>query len=294
MLTGKLRRRTASHPLLGAAVIVTTMTVFATGCQHRAKRLFEPLHHSIARRDVKRGEQMLARADEHGAVEAFESAIARDPKNVVAHAHLGHIHALAGDFSRASTHYRAAVKLAPENRDYALALADSLRHQATTSMDRLRILEAAVRAYSHARRLDPDHFDAALGLAQSYRQLGKLDLAINALRDAGRIDPTAAIVHTELASIYRARSMHGRALSEYRKALKLDPDNLAAHNASGELNAALSRRKETRRPLARERALAHFRKSLQLNPDQPRVRALLADLQPHTASVATLIEDQDD
>ena len=286
--------RLDGHPITAMAVLIAAMIGLSTGCQRQAARIFEPLHRSIAERSVKRGDAMLVKADEPHAVSAFENALAHDPNNVVAHARLGRIHTEAGDYNRAAEHWRAALKLAPENRDYAIALAGSLDHQAATSIDRPQILRAAIRAYRHALWLDPDHLYAAMGLGRCLRQLGEFELAVNAFRDAERIDPSASVVHTELAATYADQRRYEQALAEYRLALKLDPDNLAAHNAAGEINMKLSRQPDTKQPLAKERALAHFRRSLQINPDQPRIHAMLADFQPTIPPVAVSIKDRDD
>lgn len=291
---GTARHPAATRRLPNCAIILAAIAVLPTGCQRTASLVLDPIHRSLAMHHLHRGERLLANDDPTGAITAFQRAVAHDPKIASAHAQLGRIHAHAGDLEKAVRHYRAAVKAAPDNASHALTLADALQHLATTSMDRAAILRAAVRAYRHALGLGPDSFKGTLGLARCYHELGAFDLAARALLAAGDLDPSAAIIHTELAAIHTARGYPRRALNAYKAALKIDPDDLRAHNGSGEINLALSRRSGSRPPFAREKALAHFRKSLQLSPEQPHIRALLHGLEPSGSAVAQIPSDSAD
>jgi Tfp pilus assembly protein PilF len=274
-------------------LLLVSAAVFNIGCSP-VTRFLEPLHRSMSAREVRRGQELLAAEDQQRAVASFQEALTHDPRNGVAHACLARIHAAAGRFSRAGEHYRAALKSAPQNVEYTLALAKCLRRQATASLNRPRLLRAATRAYRHALWLEPDNFDAALGLGICYHMMGRLDLAVDALSNARRIDPYATVAHNALADTYQARGDLDRALAECRLALKLDPHSLAAHNTAGQVNALRSRPSKPKSRLARQRALAHFRRSLQLDPHQPHVRTMLADLQSPASPLADATDESPD
>ncbi|MFH1418580.1 MAG: tetratricopeptide repeat protein [Planctomycetota bacterium] len=251
-----------------------------SGCQqYQAYHVFDGLNRTLARQDIRRGEQALANGNETDAARLFARAARRDPRSAVAHANLGDIREAAGDHCAAAEHYRAAVRLAPDDSDYAVALADNLRLAADVSLDRRRMLEASARAYRYVRRLQPDHFSAAIHLGTVYRELGRLAQAVRALRDAEQLMPHSAEVHRQLGLTYEAQGKYGAALREFSIVLRTTPEDARVHNACGRINLAMNRKTAGDSTIARERALAHLRKSLQIDADQPGVRSLLAQLE---------------
>ncbi|MBN2562249.1 MAG: tetratricopeptide repeat protein [Phycisphaerae bacterium] len=300
-ITGRIAGRNSPACRLSRAALIAVVAVLASGCQRTTANLLDPLHRSIARQQVKRAQHSLDKGDHDGAAKALQSATAHDPQNAAAHAELGHFYAEAGKLEEAIHHYRSAVKAAPDKLDHVLDLARTLQRQAATSMDRPEILDAALRAYRHARWLDPDNLDAAVGLGSCYVQLGMFDLALAQLQDAKTIDPTAAVVNTELATLhteraaaYFAEADYASALAEYRRALDFAPDNCTAHNGCGKVNLQISRQGGPKQLLARERALAHLRKSLQVNPDQPRIEAVIDNARPAQRRFAEVVDHEGD
>lgn len=267
----------ARGPCAPAGKAMLALVCLVTGCQGGRPTLVESLDRARARSEVRRGERLLAQSKTDQAAAAFGRAVAHYPHCAAAQARLGEISASVGDMDGASDHFGAAVKSEPENMEYALALAEHFRAAAPTSMDPTRTRLAAIRAYRHARSIDPTRLSAAVGLAKCLRSLGAHGAALGTLCDARRWHADSAELHCEIAATHLRLAEEDRALAAYGEALRIDPDCIAAHNGAGEINAKLSGI-GVRQALARERAAAHLRRSLELDADQPRIRTLLAGI----------------
>jgi tetratricopeptide (TPR) repeat protein len=269
------------------------IVLLASGCRHGdAWGMMDPVHRAVARQDAAKGCDLAAKGDDAAASAAFQGAVSHDPHNAIAHANLGRIEAAAGHPDEAVRHYQIAVRSAPESSEYAFALADCLDRMSETSLDRQRTGDAAIRAYLHARGLDPNNLETTIRLGACYRRQGAFAEAIAVLREAETLDSTSARVHNELASTFEDLGDGNKALAEYTEALKIDPNNLAAHNGCGAINIMLSRRSEGEHPLARQRAIAHLRRSLEIDGEQPRIRALLTDLEPSPREMADAAKEE--
>jgi len=268
------------------SLLVTCMMI--AGCRHGDwDAMTRPVREAVAASHARRAEALVNRGDDAGAAGAYEAALDHDPNNAALHAEAAKVYARRGQLDFAVGHYQAAVRAESNNAEYALALAETLVRCAENSVDRRERLEAAERAYGHARWLAPERPDIALKYARCLRGLGRFRAAVRMLGEAQRLDPSSSDVHIELASIHHETGDLDAAFVEYGQALKLDPENVTAHNACGFLNLELSRRPDSQRPLARERAIAHFRKSLELNPDQPRICEQLLQFESAFAEAPT-------
>ncbi len=241
-------------------------------------RMMRPLKCMAAEHHTASGDRYLSRGDHGAAIESFSKAVQADPTAAEAHNKLAVLLDLSGRSDEALRHHRDAVKHAPENTVYALALARALRSAASTSMARERILLAAVRAYKHACWLDPGQFEAAFELGLCYRDLGQFDEAVQVFRSAGTIDRHSAAVFDQVGEIYALRGLENEALAEFRAALERRPDDPIAHRGIGRIHLARHRR-GTGDALCLARAAAHLRKSLRMLPDQPDVEADLNAIQ---------------
>ncbi|HKQ47499.1 MAG TPA: tetratricopeptide repeat protein [Phycisphaerae bacterium] len=286
-LTDGRRRGAPRQFALPARSSLVLLAALLGGCQIPSRMTFQNIFQS-AEHHVQHGDQLLARGDLDGARKCFASAERCDPNNASALAGLGRVAEKQGQLEEAIAYHGAALKYAPENSTYALALADALRHLAATSLDRRKLLESAIRAYRHTLSLAPDNYVAALGLAQCYRQRGEFDRAVQTLRRAQKIDPSNPQAHTMLAAVYESSQHFDAAMEEYKLALKFDRDDPAVHNSLAALNLAMARSGRENAALARERAAAHCRRSLQLDPDQPSVRMVLAELQSTTEPLSAI------
>jgi len=265
-----------------------------TGCQGGSSIGLKSVCESAATHDVQHGQQLLAHGDIDGAKGQFECAERFYSSSASAQAGLGQVAEKREQLEEAVAHYRAALKFAPENSAYAVALGNCLRRLAATSLERQTLLESAVRAYRHALTLAPNDYGALVGLAQCYRQQCKFDQAIEALRHAQRIDPPNPQVHTMLAAIYESLLRYDEAVEEYKLALKLDTGDAAVHNRLATLYLSMAKNSRQKGSLARERAIAHYRRSLQLDANQPDIRQSLAELHAADVKVVSSADESQD
>lgn len=277
---------------LGPSGIVRILIVYAGlaafaamtlgGCAPGAGGPVEVARSELAAMTVTRGHERMAERDYAGAADAYARAIRYQPTSAEAHAGLGRATEALGDMTEAIAQFRCAVKDAPEQSAYAVALGDLLRRQSVTSMNRDEMMDGAIRAYRHALSVDDRCAAAAMGIGMCHRVMGRIDLAIEAYKHAQRIDDSLAEPHALLAGLYESRSQFSDAMREYRLALKLAPEDARLHNACAAMNARLAQDRGPAQRIAQQRALAHYRRSLELDPDQPKVREALTRLEPGT------------
>jgi cytochrome c-type biogenesis protein CcmH/NrfG len=81
-------------------------------------------------------------------------------------------------------------------------------------------MDAALRSFEDALKLNPRSLDAKVGKGRSLAALGESGKAEQVLRDALVLNPDPARVHYELGLIYEGRGDFTRAVSEYKEGLK--------------------------------------------------------------------------
>jgi len=254
------------------------LVVCAGGCRHGASGPFDAAYEQLAARSTTRGNELAAGEDFAGAAAAYARALRYWPGSAAAHMGAGRAAEALGDADKAIEHYGEAVKDAPSESVYAVALGDALRRKAVTSMDRDALVDAALRAYRHALSVDAGSRRAAQGIGLCHRLDGRTDQAIEAFRHAARMDDGSAEPHFLLAGLYESMSRYSDAMRAYRLALKLAPEDARIHNACAAMNARLADVGGPSRRLARQRAIAHYRRSLEILPDQPKVLAEMEKL----------------
>lgn len=254
------------------------LVVGAVGCRHGASGPFDAAYEQLAARATTEGNELAAAEDFAGAAQAYDKALRYWPGCATAHMGAGRAAEALGDADKAIGHYGEAVKHAPSESVYAVALGDALRRKAATSMDREALVDAALRAYRHALSIDTRSRRAAQGIGLCHRINGRTDQAIEAFRHAARMDDGSAEPHFLLAGLYESLSRYPESMRAYRVALKLAPEDARIHNACAAMNARLGDVGGPSRRLARQRAIAHYRRSLEIAPQQPRVLAEMEKL----------------
>lgn len=99
------------------------------------------------------------------AIEAYRSALERDPGMADAHVNLGRLYHLAGERGRAEAHYRDAVRLAPDDPIPHFNLGVLMEEQGRR--------EEAALAYRQAVSRDPEFADAHCNLGLLLESLGR-------------------------------------------------------------------------------------------------------------------------
>lgn len=134
----------------------------------------------------------------------FRHAIRLDKRNGDAHAGLARVLARKGDDAHAAESYRAAVKFAPANPNYAAELGECLGRLATQSLDRRSLSAGSMRAFNLARSLSPADPALAINHGRWACRLEFYDEALHALQNALQLSPESAEAHQELATVYDA------------------------------------------------------------------------------------------
>jgi len=164
-------------------------------------------HYYYGRLMADNGQPMAAR-------EQFSQAIALDPNHVEARTGMGLVSMMSGDFERAVSELRTALRA---RDDYIPAL---------TALARCLIeLEQYEEAWPHANKAlqaGPENPVALRVSGQVLLGLGQLDLAERCFREGLEKRPESAELHAGLAELLKLRNKDHEALEHYGEALKRD------------------------------------------------------------------------
>jgi tetratricopeptide (TPR) repeat protein len=131
-----------------------------------------------------------------GAIEAYEKALALDPKCVAAMVNLGNIYFHAKDWKRAEACYRGALMIEP---DYALG-----HFNLANLHDEKGDLAEAALHYNAALRIAPNYADAHYNLALLCQSTGQIMKAVRHWQAYLKLDPAsswAEVARRELAKL---------------------------------------------------------------------------------------------
>ncbi len=189
----------------------------------------------------------------------YERAARLMPANAHAHAGLGRLALAAGDPGVAVRHLSRARDLAPENRSFAVTLAQA--HARAGNRERGQEIAAAARSLGRINyRNDPVRssvHDLALDVrsylrrANAHRVHGELDLARRELEAGIAVDDSRPELHFALAEVLAASGDQPGSLAAARRAHDLHPEleGITAFLAralfqNGDLNGALAMAEE--------------------------------------------------
>lgn len=146
--------------------------------------------------------------------EQFSQAIALDPNHVEARTGMGLVSMMAGNFERAVSELKTALRA---RDDYIPAL---------TALARCLIeLKRFEEAYPHANKAlkaGPENPVALRVTGQALFGLGQFDFAERCFREGLEKRPESAELHASLADLLKARQADQEALEHYAKALQQD------------------------------------------------------------------------
>jgi spermidine synthase len=177
------------------------------------------------------GELRAARGDESGAIEAWETALALDPKHFYSLLNLGKLYLTKQDMPRAVPYLDRALAIEPDN-----ARAHHLRGLAYQAMgDNTRAALEYRKTLSDAQyaRSIPTFY---LNFGTALVKLGLYDEAVQLLGEYVKLAPNDFDAHYQLGAaleIQSERSLDNattrRAVQELQQALKLQPNHAMAH-----------------------------------------------------------------
>ena len=135
------------------------------------------------------------------AQEAFQTALAIDPRCAGAHHFLGMLHEQNGELDKARENYEQSVRL---DQNFALA-----HFSLALVLEKTGDAEGALRHYLETVRIDPSHAAAHFNIGMSYGAMGRADEAItafeNALKNTGDMR-LAGTAHFNLSVAYFKKS----------------------------------------------------------------------------------------
>ena len=180
------------------------------------------------------------------AIQAYEKALALNPRHGEAWFFLGNIYGERGNHEAATRCYRSAVELRPQ-------WADAVRNLGAT----LQILERpaeAVACYERFLRVGRGTADILQNFGNALADTGMREQAIAAYREALRLDPTRAMLNVRIGNLLEELGAPEAALPEYEQALASDPGLVPAVRCLG---AALADQGRPDEALACYRRAAH-------------------------------------
>lgn len=155
----------------------------------------------------------------------FEAAARINPRDPMSRSNLGTYFQTHNRMPEAVAQYEAAVKLTSDPGLLAQTYANLGAAQRAMGDD-----EPAHRSFEQSLRLNPNQFNAWLGLGLLAQKQGKLDEAISDLSRSLELQPTAQGFFQLGRTLARA-GQSAEALDAYRQALKITPDFAEAQQA---------------------------------------------------------------
>jgi tetratricopeptide (TPR) repeat protein len=167
-----------------------------------------------------RGQLQIRMGQAGGAVETLQSVIRADPRNAVAHYHLGVAFQGVGNLDAAESEWREAVRLRPE-------LLEAQRALALLAMRKgdMATLEQSATQMVKLQPRSPEGY-ALRAIANTTQR--HFVLAESDARQAIAVDPQSALGYVQLGLLQAAQRQYGDAARSYREALLLNPDSTDA------------------------------------------------------------------
>ena len=122
----------------------------------------------------------------------------------------------------------------------------------------LKQIDDALKAYSRAIELSPNHTAAFNNRGVAYHGKGKLDLAVKDYNIAIKLNPDDANAYSNRGNVYREKGEFNRAIDDTNTAIKLNPNCTEAYNNRG---AAFGAKGQV------DLAIKDCSKAIELNPN---------------------------
>ena len=158
--------------------------------------------------------------------------IDRSPANFEAQYNLAAMLQARGEVAEALEHYRAAVRLRPDDAIANNALGGALLAAGDPA--------GAVTALKTAIAAKPDYFPAHYNLGNALATIGRFPEALEEFRTAVRLNPKDSMAHTNLGAALAETGDLSGAKEHLEEALKLEPQNALAQENLAEVNKQLA------------------------------------------------------
>jgi tetratricopeptide (TPR) repeat protein len=171
------------------------------------------------------GGALILEGREEEAHPHFEAAARINPKDPMSRSNLGTYFQTHRQLREAVTQYEAAVSLTSDPGLLAQTYANLGAAERSIGED-----DEARKNFDESLRLNPNQFNAWLGMALLARKQGKLDEAMSDLSRSIELRPTAE-AYLELGRTYAQSGRISDARDAYRQALQIDPGFTQAQQA---------------------------------------------------------------
>ena len=180
------------------------------------------------------------------AIQDFQDAIAKDPKNARLYS------ALAGAYNAATTYYSSPAEVMPRAKEAALRAAELDPNLASAHVELGYVhlffdwdWPAAEAEYRRALEINPTLPEAQLGYANYLATLGRFDEAISRVQQAYRFDPIALESRNEALWIYYYSGRTEETIEQSKRTIELEPTAGFPYAMLALAYAQLGRRTET-------------------------------------------------
>lgn len=165
--------------------------------------------------------------DPQGALDACDTALAADSRNVDALLGMARAYELLGDGEQALRSLQRAVEIGPRRPDAHLRLGRLLQTR--------KAYAQCIAAYGEALRVDPQSSAAYASLGNVYLEMGELDTAIGLLQRALSINAYDVLARLDLGVALQQQSRFDEAAREFRTVIQIDANPDAVQEAERRL-----------------------------------------------------------
>lgn len=181
----------------------------------------------LAEKLCRQGYSFSINGEDQKALEFFQEAIEKDPKNTRAWNGLGYCHVGLNNPAEAIAAYQNAIKSNPDDEALYFILGNYYV--------KLGQQREAINSYQQSIRMKPDFVEAHFKLGVVYSQLGRVDESKDAFETAIRLNPNATPAHFNVGIAYAHLGRYQDALEANQEVLRIDPEFAPAHNNIGRL-----------------------------------------------------------
>jgi protein O-mannosyl-transferase len=182
----------------------------------------------------------------------WQDTVLKRPLNPRAHSNLGQAFQGEGRNGEAITHYKEALRLAP---DFAKA-----HNNLGQALDLQGNLDEAIAHYEKALKINPDFAEAHNNLGAALADRGKLDEAIGHYEKAEAVKPFYSGTYSNWGNALFRKGKVAEAIEKYQKALSIQPNSAEVHNNLGVVFASQKKL---------DQAISYFKEALRLQPNYP-------------------------
>ncbi|MGD8990380.1 MAG: tetratricopeptide repeat protein [Desulfobacterales bacterium] len=208
------------------------------------------------------GDKLFENGDINGSIIEFLQALKMDPANINVHNSLGVCYGLLGEYEKAESEFKSAVKL------------DHAEVMAWYNMGFIKMLNGnrhqALDLFFKANAINQDVFEVNFQTGRLLMELNQPESGKKFLKRAAALDPASGAVYRYLGECYTQIGKVDAAVAAYKKAIRHNPSDAASLSAMGCLFAEQEENPDI--------ALVFCQQSIQLAPQNGLFRYRLGQL----------------